>query len=402
MRLHSRARRGGSGSGGGGGGGLWRLLPHPSYRCLRFILFCQVFTFVLGWVFFMGGGGLKDLWMYATYMTRPLWDSHTTSFTPIPHFHADGVEQITLCGLHTWDYLPQGHKVIDAVIFANELDLLEIRLKELYPVVDMFLIVESERTFTDKPKPTLFHNNRARFAFAEDKIVYGLFKSPPVTAKEAKTMKLETLLRIFVTELLEKHGVVTGDRVIMADVDEIPSRHTIALVKYCDGYPTDMHLGMRNYLYSFEFPLTHQAGYLNGDSPSSFHWRPRVHTWHTGHSLYNHSRETDNLLVDSGWHCSFCFRYLEDFTFKMTAYSHSDRVRYDDLLEEERIQKIICKGSDIFGMPPEAFSFYDLLLTWLDPIRTHSIVHLPAEVVAHPDKYNFMLPGNCIRKPNPS
>ena len=38
-------------------------------------------------------------------------------------------------------------KIIDSFLFYNELDLLELRLEELYDHVDLFLIVESTKNF---------------------------------------------------------------------------------------------------------------------------------------------------------------------------------------------------------------------------------------------------------------
>ena len=43
-------------------------------------------------------------------------------------------------------------KVYDCFTFFNELDLLEIRLNELDNVVDYFVLVESKRSFQNKPK----------------------------------------------------------------------------------------------------------------------------------------------------------------------------------------------------------------------------------------------------------
>ena len=64
--------------------------------------------------------------------------------------------------------------MLDAVLMSSELDLLEIRMNELDAVVDYFLIVESNATFTGLPKETYFANNRARYAKFEDKIIYRL------------------------------------------------------------------------------------------------------------------------------------------------------------------------------------------------------------------------------------
>lgn len=362
------------------------------------LIMCNGIFFFLTFLLYLSGY-LHETLFVLSYASRPLWDKPPEDFKVVPHYYAEGVNMSTLCQLHGWTYKGEENtnKVVDAVIFANELDLLEIRLRELYPVVDLFFIVESAKTFTDKPKPLAFMENKERFRWAESKIVYGEFKAPPVTAEEAMGFTLETMLRDFMTNLLRTRGVHDGDVVIMADVDEIPSRNTVELFKYCDGFPDDLHLGMKNYLYSFEFPLTHQAGYLPDASPNSYQWRPQIHRWESG-TYYRHGRTTAMILADSGWHCSFCFRYISDFTFKMTAYSHSDRVRSPDFLDPDRVQRIACEGTDIFDMPSESFTFFDLLLNWYPPVKTQAAVHLPRPVLEDAEKFAFLLPGNCIRE----
>lgn len=54
--------------------------------------------------------------------------------------------------------------IVAAMPFLNELDLLEIKCRELAGVVDLFVIVESPLTFTGLPKPLVFAENKARFA----------------------------------------------------------------------------------------------------------------------------------------------------------------------------------------------------------------------------------------------
>jgi beta-1,4-mannosyl-glycoprotein beta-1,4-N-acetylglucosaminyltransferase len=53
-------------------------------------------------------------------------------------------------------------KIYDCFTFYNEFDLLEIRLEELYDVVDYFVIVEGNRTFQNSSKPYLFLENISR------------------------------------------------------------------------------------------------------------------------------------------------------------------------------------------------------------------------------------------------
>ena len=56
--------------------------------------------------------------------------------------------------------------------FFQELDLLEIRLEYLYPVVDKFLIIEAKQTFTGLTKEFIFEKNIKRYRKYIDKIVY--------------------------------------------------------------------------------------------------------------------------------------------------------------------------------------------------------------------------------------
>jgi beta-1,4-mannosyl-glycoprotein beta-1,4-N-acetylglucosaminyltransferase len=64
--------------------------------------------------------------------------------------------------------------IVDAFPFFNELDVLEIRLAELYPVVDRFVIVECKETYGGKPKPLYFADNRSRFQPWADKITHAV------------------------------------------------------------------------------------------------------------------------------------------------------------------------------------------------------------------------------------
>ena len=54
-------------------------------------------------------------------------------------------------------------RIFDVFLFFNELDLLELRLKTLYPIVDYFIITELCETFSGKPKDLLFNENKERF-----------------------------------------------------------------------------------------------------------------------------------------------------------------------------------------------------------------------------------------------
>ncbi len=62
--------------------------------------------------------------------------------------------------------------IIDCISFFNELDLLEIRLGELYEICDHFIITESKETHSGKPKDLIFPDHKERFSPFKDKIAY--------------------------------------------------------------------------------------------------------------------------------------------------------------------------------------------------------------------------------------
>lgn len=324
-----------------------------------------------------------------SYFFRPLWDTPPPPFEHyLPHYYAENVSTDYLCRLHGWTLRSEPRRVYDAIIFSNELDLLEIRWKELYPYVTKFVILEANTTFTGIPKPLFFSENRKRFAFAESKIAHGVF--PGRIAADGRPhkdpFKVEAEQRIAMNHLLRLAGISDGDLLLVSDTDEIPSSHTVKLLQWCDGIPPVIHLELKNYLYSFEFPVD----YTN--------WKPSAHVYNQW-TQYRHSRLSDYLLADAGWHCSFCFRYISEFVFKMKGYSHAERVRRKEFLQHSRIPKIICDGDDLYDMLPEEYTFKDLIKRLGSIPRSASAVHVPAYLIQNAHDFRFLLPGGCARAP---
>lgn len=102
-----------------------------------------------------------------------------------------------------------------------------------------------------------------------------------------------------------------------------------------------------------------------------------------------------------GWHCSFCFRLISDFQFKVHAYSHADRVRYDYMATPKWIQRKICDGADLFGMFPEAYNFKDLFNRLGSIRKSQTALHLPKFLLENKERFRFLLPGGCVREDAP-
>ncbi|XP_015971432.1 uncharacterized protein LOC107494908 isoform X1 [Arachis duranensis] len=319
-----------------------------------------------------------------SYFFRPLWDSPPRPFHEIPHYYNDDVSMESLCKLHGWGIRESPRRVFDAVLFSNEIDMLTIRWNEMYPYITQFVLLESNSTFTGLMKPLVFARNRSKFKFVEPRLTYGVIGGR--FKKKENPFVEEAYQRVALDQLLRIAGIEDDDLLIMSDVDEIPSAHTINLLRWCDDIPSVLHLQLRNYLYSYEFFVDNKS------------WRASIHRYVPGKTRYAHYRQGELLLSDAGWHCSFCFRHISEFIFKMKAYSHTDRVRFSRYLSPERIQDIICRGADLFDMLPEEYTFREIIGK-MGPIpHSYSAVHLPAYLLNNADKYKYLLPGNCIRE----
>lgn len=109
-------------------------------------------------------------------------------------------------------------RVFDCFPFFNELDVLEIRLAELDALVDYFVIVESTRTFTAKPKPLYYADNRTRYDRYAHKIIHVIVDDLPLNAPTH-----------WLRESHQRDAIMRGlgeaqpdDRIIISDCDEIP------------------------------------------------------------------------------------------------------------------------------------------------------------------------------------
>lgn len=192
-----------------------------------------------------------------------------------------------MCQLHNWKERKNEIKVIDSVIFSIELDLLEIRLKELWSYVDHFIVLEADRTFTGRPKSLHLKDNINRFSWAKQKLIYRSYDGLEELKSDESPFKNENNMRSFMDTIIYEYAR-EGDLIICSDVDEIPSKQTVQLVKQCDGFPDKMHLQLKTYLYSFEF-------FFSFDDS----WRAHISKFDYSFG-YGHGRFSGELLADSG------------------------------------------------------------------------------------------------------
>ncbi|KAG8501518.1 hypothetical protein CXB51_003795 [Gossypium anomalum] len=268
-----------------------------------------------------------------------------------PTYYNENVTMERLCHLHGWKVRESPRRVFDAVLFNNEIDILALRWNELSPYVTQFVLLESNSTFTSLPKPLLFAGNRHQFKFVEPRLTYGMIGGR--FKKGENPFVEEAYQRVALDQLLRIAGIEEDDLLTMSDVDEIPSGHTINLLRWCDDIPPVIHLQLRNYLYSFEYHVDNKS------------WRASVHRYKPGKTRYAHYRQSDIIRPIQGGIVAFVFVHIQDESLQ--PYRPSE---VPSLLEPKRIQDVICKGADLFDMLPEEYTFKEIIGK-MGPIPTH-------------------------------
>src|SRR5208337_3284906 len=120
-------------------------------------------------------------------------------------------------------------KIIDAFMFFDELDLLEVRLNELNPIVDHFVIVESlERFGSCKPKSAFLQENWNVVKSFEHKIKYVLLPHlEPTYTDKTSGWQREAFQRNAMLPAVLELSTSSDDIVLISDCDEIPRAEAV-------------------------------------------------------------------------------------------------------------------------------------------------------------------------------
>lgn len=267
-------------------------------------------------------------------------------------------------------------KIFDTFLFFNELDLLEIRLNILDPYVDYFVITEAAVTFSGKPKPLYYQENKSGYRDFEKKIIYNRIDSVPndfsnfvppneyFTDREksyehkSNGVPLNKLTLDFQREVYQRDSIINGligaadgeDIILISDLDEIPNPDH--LIDADSRYKTGIlyNFCMKWYMYYLNVHCNNEwfgtrvcrFDYLKGRSIDLIR-----------HHLENRLEQPGPIIENGGWHFSF-LGGQESVRQKLSAYSYQGRrsryfLRVLDLIFKSRIQRKINNNRDIFN-----------------------------------------------------
>lgn len=222
--------------------------------------------------------------------------------------------------------------VYDCTMFHWEFEMLELRIKELWDVVDKFYVTESKYDHRGKPRELVLTKNLFMFDWAKDKLVVKVSDMPDYAVKSWDFENYQRLQSIKLP--LEDFDPKEEDLFIISDIDEIVRPSVIKEIKDKKGFYT-----LKMNMYYFYFNLFVSEWYF-----------PRAVT-------YSHLKNPNELrmtnpfettiIENSGWH----FSYLGDevkLQYKLKTFAHDelDRPEFTDI---NHIKDAIKNKKDIFG-----------------------------------------------------
>jgi beta-1,4-mannosyl-glycoprotein beta-1,4-N-acetylglucosaminyltransferase len=309
--------------------------------------------------------------------TAPPHDSQTArGFLSIPEAEA-------FCSHRRWPIYPARHrrrKIYDLMMVNDELDMLELRLAQLYADVDYFVIVESATSFTNSPKPLHVHANWRRFAAFHDKIIrhtvdYAVASAPPLASPwDREAFSRNAMYDQVVPALRGPRAIAPGDVLLVSDVDELPRPATLTALRNC-AFPalltlhTDLYYSSsqgRGRAASWPHPqATFYAGPVRTLRPQDVRFlsvppaNSSVPDPDDDLDLSHLPARVDiGDLFHAGWHCSYCFARLAELRNKLRTFSHSELNRAE-FTSPRAILRRVRAGLDLFDRPDTLFDRVD-------------------------------------------
>ena len=288
----------------------------------------------------------------------------------------------------------------DCFTFFNELDILELRLRELGPVVDRFVIAEATKTFANEAKPLHFQENKARFAEFLPKIVHVVVDDLPA---EGDAWDREAFQRNAVARGLD--GAAPDDIIMISDVDEIPFPENIEKLTpeavaghiwfiECDYYTYKLNLAIDNKWVGLCAVRALQKKNLPAmQDLRAFRARqsrrlpmPVNQAINVAKNVFRIGRPlTHRLIEHGGWHFTF-MNTPEKIQYKIKSYAHQER-NTPEFNNLANLQRMIEEGRSICGRN----------------LRAEPLARMPRTIQADPERWRHLLhegpaPGADRRK----
>ena len=239
--------------------------------------------------------------------------------------------------------------LIDAFTYFNEKELVELRLKYLNSIVDYFVVIESNITFTGKEKkwnfPDVLKNNLQEFSH---KIQYHQLNIKLEEIKNEESWiidnikgddfwRIENFQRNHIKVACKKFS--NDDILIISDLDEIPSIKKLNFI-LSSNFKKIAPVALEQYLFHLD------CNYLRLES-----WRGSIVTTielcnTQSPQKFRTFRNRISYFTDAGWSFS-SFGGYERVKQKIESYAHSEH-NNEKFKNQQHIENCQRTGADLF------------------------------------------------------
>jgi len=258
--------------------------------------------------------------------------------------------------------------IFDCFLFFQELDILEIRLNELYDIVDYFIIHESRKTHSGKEKELVYEKNKDRFKKFWPKIIYRVIEDTPDNflnlEKNDDFDELHNLVidRVnnaywfpkdvpsYGRDTFEKESLIRSlgycqpqDIIILSDCDEIPRANAVKQI--IEDYDDDeiFHLEEKFFWYSADIQKTDEIWY--GSIITSFK-RFKENSF-----CEMRTYKKGNFINNAGWHLSY-MNGIDAIKTKIESFGEQSlnlpQIK-DNIVDN--VENCLTNGHDLFFRP---------------------------------------------------
>jgi len=233
------------------------------------------------------------------------------------------------------NFLPEKFsKIYDCFMFSNELDLLNLRLHELYDYVDHFIIVESTETHSGLPKPAYFRENQKLFEKFSNKIINVVIEGfPEPTSDVNPNWFRENFQRNQISTALYSLDTNDHDIIMISDIDELPDRETLINLKHHVRKAQIITFRQRWFVWNFDLEDPQEW-----PGTQILFWEDLKQTTpqKVRNGRYNLSIITPEVR---GWHMSW-FGNNDLINEKLKSFAHQEiGVKTDEELDMARLEK---------------------------------------------------------------
>jgi len=227
--------------------------------------------------------------------------------------------------------------IYDCFPFFNELDVIEIRFKELYDHVDYFVLCESNLTHSGNSKPLYFQENKERYAKFNNKIIH-IVCNDPIEPESGQNMNWtrERNQRNYIINALRR--CKDDDIVIISDADEIFSSKFIPQLKEIDY---KLHsLEMRSSWYHLNCVC--EPRWTIGKAARF----KTIKKYFNGNLSAVRNSGTEKFILDCGWHLSYMGGHNK-VKQKLQSFAHQE-FNVPEMMNDTHIQLIMRFGSSVW------------------------------------------------------